>query len=75
MPASLRTLAVGALDQVVCELSELAELWADAANGPKLRQGITCLRDILDPPVPPQWEALTSAVVTWTGQCSDLFPP
>ncbi|MFH8378879.1 DUF4259 domain-containing protein [Streptomyces cyaneofuscatus] len=70
-------LAVGALDQVVCELSELAELWADAANRPKWRQGITRLRDILDPPVPPQWEALfdTSAVVTWTGQCSDLFPP
>ncbi|WP_405575467.1 DUF4259 domain-containing protein [Streptomyces sp. NBC_01167] len=33
LPADLRTLAVDALDQVVSELSELAELWAEAANG------------------------------------------
>ncbi|MEV7897091.1 DUF4259 domain-containing protein [Streptomyces cyaneofuscatus] len=31
LPTNLRTLAVDALDQVVCELSELAELWAEAA--------------------------------------------
>lgn len=58
LPADLRTLAVDALDQVVSELSELAELWAGAANGSKWRQDITRLRNILDPPVPPQEEAL-----------------
>ncbi|MER6256928.1 DUF4259 domain-containing protein [Streptomyces sp. NPDC001584] len=58
MPTDLRTLAVDALDQVVSELSELAELWAEAANGPKWREDITRLRDVLDPPIPPQEEAL-----------------
>lgn len=58
LPADLRTLAVEALDQVVSELSELAELWAEAANGSKRRQNITRLRDILDPLVPPQEEVL-----------------
>ncbi|WP_405521600.1 DUF4259 domain-containing protein [Streptomyces canus] len=58
LPADLRTLAVDALDQVVSERSELAELWADAANGSKGRHDITRLRDVLDPPVPPQEEAL-----------------
>ncbi|MFJ7496823.1 DUF4259 domain-containing protein [Streptomyces sp. NPDC097727] len=57
-PADLRTLAVDALDQVVAELSELAELWGEAADGPKWRQDITRLRDVLDPPIPPQEEAL-----------------
>ncbi|MFC8826961.1 DUF4259 domain-containing protein [Streptomyces sp. NPDC057137] len=33
LPANLRTLAVDALDQVVADLSELAELWGEAANG------------------------------------------
>ncbi|MFD4230432.1 DUF4259 domain-containing protein [Streptomyces sp. NPDC058545] len=56
--AGLRTLAVGALDQVVAELSELAELWGETADGPKWRQDITRLRDVLDPPIPPQEEAL-----------------
>ncbi|MGW3209014.1 DUF4259 domain-containing protein [Streptomyces sp. NPDC001135] len=58
LPADLRTLAVDALDQVVAELSELAELWGEAADGAKWRQDITRLRDILDPPIPPQEEAL-----------------
>ncbi|MFB7312196.1 DUF4259 domain-containing protein [Streptomyces sp. NPDC056192] len=58
LPADLRTLAVDALDQVVSELSELAEQWAEAANGSKWRQDITRLRDVLDPPIPPQEEAL-----------------
>ncbi|MCZ9353781.1 DUF4259 domain-containing protein [Streptomyces mutabilis] len=57
-PADLRTLAIDALDQVVAELSELAELWGDAKHGPKWRQDITRLRDVLDPPIPPQEEAL-----------------
>ncbi|MFE8015910.1 DUF4259 domain-containing protein [Streptomyces antibioticus] len=58
MPADLRKLAVDALDQVASERSALAELWDDAANGSKWRQDITRLRDVLDPPVPPQEEAL-----------------
>jgi hypothetical protein len=57
-PADLRTLAVDALDQVVSKRSELAELWNDAANGSKWHHDITRLRDVLDPPVPPQEEAL-----------------
>lgn len=57
-PADLQRFAVDALDQVVSELSELAALWAEAANGPKWRQDVTRLRDVLDPPIPPQEEAL-----------------
>ncbi len=37
---------------------KLAELWAEAADGPKWRKDITRLRDALDPPIPPQEEAL-----------------
>jgi hypothetical protein len=51
-------LAVDALDQVVSDRSELAERWAEAANDPKWRLDITRLRDVLDPPIPPQEEAL-----------------
>ncbi|MEU3774088.1 DUF4259 domain-containing protein [Streptomyces sp. NPDC032472] len=58
LPADLRALAVGALDQVVDERSEIAELWDEAADGPRWRQDITRLRDVLDPPNPPQDEAL-----------------
>ncbi|MFE7044236.1 DUF4259 domain-containing protein [Streptomyces atratus] len=58
LPADLRMLAVDALDQVVSDRSELAELWAEAANGPKWRQDITRLRDVLDPPIPSQEETL-----------------
>ncbi|MFF6888991.1 DUF4259 domain-containing protein, partial [Streptomyces sp. NPDC012421] len=58
LPADLRMLAVDALDQVVSNRSELAELWAEAANWSKWRQDITRLRDVLDPPIPPQGEAL-----------------
>ncbi|KAF3463224.1 DUF4259 domain-containing protein [Streptomyces sp. Tu 3180] len=35
MSEDLRALAVDALEQVVAELSELAELWGEATNGPK----------------------------------------
>ncbi|MGW3911449.1 DUF4259 domain-containing protein [Streptomyces sp. NPDC005070] len=52
-PADLRTLAVDALDQVIAELSEIAELWDEVPDGSKWRQGIARLRDILDPPIPP----------------------
>ncbi|MFE9859087.1 DUF4259 domain-containing protein [Streptomyces sp. NPDC005780] len=58
LPAGLRVLAVDALDQVVSNRSELAEQWAEAANWSNWRQGITRLRDVLDPPIPPQEEAL-----------------
>ncbi|MFF5503154.1 DUF4259 domain-containing protein [Streptomyces roseolus] len=58
LPADLRVLAVDALDQVVSDRSELVEQWAEAANWPKWRQEITHLHDLLDPPVPPQEEAL-----------------
>ncbi|MEU7737637.1 DUF4259 domain-containing protein [Streptomyces griseus] len=58
LPAGLRKLAVDALDQVVSNRSELAELWAEAANWPKWRQDITRLRNVLDPPIPPQREGL-----------------
>ncbi|MFJ8226887.1 DUF4259 domain-containing protein [Streptomyces griseus] len=58
LPADLRMLAVDALDHVVSNRSELAELWAEAANWSKWRQGITRLRDVLAPPIPPQEEAL-----------------
>ncbi|MEU4169316.1 DUF4259 domain-containing protein [Streptomyces sp. NPDC026665] len=53
LPVELRTLAVDALDQVIAELSEIAELWDEVPDGPKWRQGVVRLRDVLDPPVPP----------------------
>lgn len=43
---------------VVSNRSELAELWAEAANWSKWRQDITRLRDVLAPPIPPQEEAM-----------------
>ncbi|MFD8941368.1 DUF4259 domain-containing protein [Streptomyces californicus] len=58
LSADLRMLAVAALDHVVSHRSELAELWAKAANWSTWRQNITGLRNALDPPVPPQEEAL-----------------
>ncbi|MFE7614275.1 DUF4259 domain-containing protein [Streptomyces sp. NPDC057496] len=58
LPADLRTLTVDALDQVVSELSELADQWAEATNGSKWRKDVTRLRDVLAPPVPPQEETL-----------------
>ncbi|KUL71274.1 MULTISPECIES: DUF4259 domain-containing protein [unclassified Streptomyces] len=58
LPADLRLLAVDALDQVVSERSEFAEQWVEAANWPQWRQEITRLRGVLDPPIPPQEEAL-----------------
>ncbi|WP_030935647.1 DUF4259 domain-containing protein [Streptomyces sp. NRRL B-24720] len=57
-PPDLRMLAVDALNQVLAELSELAELWDETADGPKWRQGNSRLRDVLDPPISPQEEAL-----------------
>ncbi|MGW7367043.1 DUF4259 domain-containing protein [Streptomyces sp. NPDC054841] len=57
-PEELRALAIDALDQVVAETSEVAELWDETPDGPKWRQDIARLRNVLDPPIPPQEEAL-----------------
>ncbi|MER7110035.1 DUF4259 domain-containing protein [Streptomyces sp. NPDC000229] len=56
--ADLRPFAVEALDRVVAEGSELAELWDDTPEGPRWREVIGRLRDVLDPPVPPQQDTL-----------------
>ncbi|MFV5994933.1 DUF4259 domain-containing protein [Streptomyces sp. NPDC056231] len=57
-PAGLKMLAVDALDQVVAAPSELAELWDEAPNGSQWRQVVTHLRNVLDPPIPPQEDVL-----------------
>ena len=58
LPADLRTLAVDALDHVVSDRSELAELWDDAADGSKWRHDITRLRDVLGPSGPSRLPAI-----------------
>ncbi|MFJ2847445.1 DUF4259 domain-containing protein [Streptomyces griseofuscus] len=58
LPAELRTLALAALDQVAGGLCGLAVVWDEAVDGPKWRRGIVRLRDVLDPPLPPQREVL-----------------
>ncbi|MFE6054366.1 DUF4259 domain-containing protein [Kitasatospora sp. NPDC056446] len=52
LAAELRALAVEALDRVVAEESELAELWDETGEAAAWRQGIRSLRDVLEP-VPP----------------------
>lgn len=52
-PADFRMLAIDALDQVVAESSELAELWGEAANCPKPSEDIARVRHVLNPPIPP----------------------
>ncbi|WP_327675152.1 DUF4259 domain-containing protein [Kitasatospora sp. NBC_00458] len=47
--AELRPLAVDALDRIVSEESELAELWDETDEGPDWRQDIGRLRAVLDP--------------------------
>ncbi|MEV7773731.1 DUF4259 domain-containing protein [Kitasatospora sp. NPDC086791] len=49
----LRGLAVAALDRVVAEESELAELWDETAEGLAWRRGVRALREVLEP-VPPR---------------------
>ncbi|MFF4934613.1 hypothetical protein ACFY2H_37925 [Streptomyces griseofuscus] len=39
-------------------LCELAVVRDEAVDGPKWRRGIVRLRDVLDPPLPPQGEVL-----------------
>ncbi|MFP8961254.1 DUF4259 domain-containing protein [Streptomyces nanhaiensis] len=53
----LRPLAVEALDRVVAEESELAELWAETNSGPQWREGIGRLRAVLAPESGPREEA------------------
>ncbi|MEV5434085.1 DUF4259 domain-containing protein [Streptomyces sp. NPDC052701] len=45
----LRPLAVEALDRVLAEESELAELWDETPSGPKWRRSIGRLRAVLAP--------------------------
>ncbi|MFV2118501.1 DUF4259 domain-containing protein [Streptomyces sp. Act-28] len=45
----LRPLAVEALDRVVAETSELAELWDEAPDGPEWRRGVSRIRAVLAP--------------------------
>ncbi|MEV7122198.1 DUF4259 domain-containing protein [Kitasatospora griseola] len=45
--ADLRPLAVEALDRVVAEASELADLWDETLAGPKWRQTVGCIRAVL----------------------------
>ncbi|MFD8706262.1 DUF4259 domain-containing protein [Kitasatospora sp. NPDC059648] len=56
--ADLRPLAADALDRVVAESSELAELWDETADGPRWRQSISRLRAVLDPKPKLQEDAL-----------------
>ncbi|WP_162257939.1 DUF4259 domain-containing protein [Kitasatospora sp. Root107] len=53
-----RTLAAEALDRVLAEESELAELWDDTVDGPRWRQSISRLRATLDPQPEPQEDPL-----------------
>ncbi|WBO68959.1 DUF4259 domain-containing protein [Streptomyces camelliae] len=54
----LRPLAVDALDRVVAEDSELAELWDETPDGPQWRRSIRRLRAVLAPPSGLQGDAL-----------------
>ncbi|MFB8239145.1 DUF4259 domain-containing protein [Kitasatospora purpeofusca] len=54
----LRPLAVTALDRVVAEESELAELWDEGGDGPAWRRAVQELRDVLAPAPGPAAEAL-----------------
>ncbi|MDY0813749.1 DUF4259 domain-containing protein [Kitasatospora purpeofusca] len=56
--ADLRPLAVAALDRVVAEESELAELWDETEDGPAWRRAVQELRDVLAPAGGPAPEAL-----------------
>ncbi|WP_329498071.1 DUF4259 domain-containing protein [Kitasatospora herbaricolor] len=56
--ADLRMLAIDALDRVLAEESELADLWDEAVDGPKWRQSIRRLRAVFDPEPEPQAEVL-----------------
>ncbi|MFE3165295.1 DUF4259 domain-containing protein [Streptomyces sp. NPDC059224] len=50
----LRPPAVEALDRVIAEASELAELWDETPDGPKWRRNISRIRAVLAPGPAPQ---------------------
>ncbi|MEW1914780.1 DUF4259 domain-containing protein [Kitasatospora sp. NPDC085895] len=52
----LRPLAVEALDRVVAEESELADLWDETVNGPTWRQTISRIRAVLTPEQDPLFD-------------------
>ena len=54
----LRPLAVEALDRVLAEASELADLWDEAPDGPKWRQSISRIRAVLAQDPEPQDDPL-----------------
>ncbi|GAA1388275.1 hypothetical protein GCM10009639_14560 [Kitasatospora putterlickiae] len=56
--ADLRPLAVEALDRVVADESELAELWDETEESEAWRRGIKDLRAVLAPEPEPATEAL-----------------
>ncbi|MFE2107480.1 DUF4259 domain-containing protein [Kitasatospora sp. NPDC059463] len=56
-PADLRPLAVRALDRVVADESELAELWDESEESPDWRRAVKTLRAVLDPEPEPATEA------------------
>ncbi|MFD9063529.1 DUF4259 domain-containing protein [Kitasatospora purpeofusca] len=58
LPADLRPLAAAALDRVVTEESELAELWDEGGEGSAWRRTVRELRDVLAPAPGPAPEAL-----------------
>ncbi|CAN3985077.1 DUF4259 domain-containing protein [Kitasatospora purpeofusca] len=49
LPADLRPLAAEALDRVLADESELAELWDETADGPAWRRAVRELRGVLVP--------------------------
>ncbi|MER5350933.1 DUF4259 domain-containing protein [Kitasatospora sp. NPDC002551] len=59
LSADLRQLAVQALDRVVAEESELAELWDETEEGPAWRRSVKDLRAVLAPEPEPAPEALS----------------
>lgn len=54
----LRPLAVEALDRVVAEASELADLWDETVDGREWRQSISRIRAVLEPEPEPQGDPL-----------------
>ncbi|WP_354637493.1 DUF4259 domain-containing protein [Kitasatospora camelliae] len=54
----LRAVAAEALDRVLAEESELAELWDDTDSGPQWRRSISDLRAILTPQPEPREDPL-----------------
>ncbi|MFF2660668.1 DUF4259 domain-containing protein [Kitasatospora sp. NPDC058032] len=57
-PTDLRPLAAEALDRVLAEESELAELWDETEEGPAWRRTVKDLRAVLRPEPEPVREAL-----------------